>query len=351
MRCAWETDVCECPSGKARIGRSDASWIYLDVNSSVECTPRAFGLSADPMPDLFKECQCYLPITTNDVVKEEKAAARFPSKEAFQSMLLGCRKFYFDVGSNVGVQVRKLYEPEKYPGAAILPFFDEFFGSAASRKNSSGLCVLGFEGNSKHAGRLKEVEACYQSRGWRTYFFTPIAVSTETNKTVSFFSERKEHSGSGNNDWGAGTMSGASRGMAKHEVPTVDLADALDWLQELPEWEPGNTFMKMDIEGSEWSVLPHLLKRGHLCQSSVHTMAAELHMQFAEKGVHSPEAIKAAWTAQKCFETILATIDDESYLLDGQDLPDSCINAPTKTDTILIPDKIKQRKTGSCLNS
>ncbi len=44
------------------------------------------------------------------------------------SLLDGCYHVYLDVGSNVGVQVRKLYEPELYPQAAVKPVFDEAFG-------------------------------------------------------------------------------------------------------------------------------------------------------------------------------------------------------------------------------
>ena len=35
-----------------------------------------------------------------------------------------CDTMYYDVGSNVGVQVRKLFEPQKYPKAKIKPFFE-----------------------------------------------------------------------------------------------------------------------------------------------------------------------------------------------------------------------------------
>ena len=47
-------------------------------------------------------------------------------------LLDGCRHVYLDVGSNIGVQVRKLYQPELYPGAGILPVFKEAFGKYAA---------------------------------------------------------------------------------------------------------------------------------------------------------------------------------------------------------------------------
>ena len=42
----------------------------------------------------------------------------------------GCDSVYLDVGTNIGVQLRKLYEPHKYPGAPVLRIFDEVFGDA-----------------------------------------------------------------------------------------------------------------------------------------------------------------------------------------------------------------------------
>ena len=47
------------------------------------------------------------------------------------NLLDGCRHVYLDVGSNIGVQVRKLYQPELYPGAVVLPVFKEAFGRYA----------------------------------------------------------------------------------------------------------------------------------------------------------------------------------------------------------------------------
>ena len=47
---------------------------------------------------------------------------------------LKCQFVYLDLGSNKGVQIRKLFEPELYPGAAILPLFDKFFGGRNQRR-------------------------------------------------------------------------------------------------------------------------------------------------------------------------------------------------------------------------
>ena len=51
-----------------------------------------------------------------------------PATAAMYSSLDGCYHVYLDVGSNVGVQVRKLFQPEDYPRAKVLPVFEDFFG-------------------------------------------------------------------------------------------------------------------------------------------------------------------------------------------------------------------------------
>ena len=65
----------------------------------------------------------------------------------------GCQHVYLDVGSNIGVQVRKLYQPELFPNASVLEVFDGAFGRMANR-NLSQLCAVGFEPNPKHSTLL-----------------------------------------------------------------------------------------------------------------------------------------------------------------------------------------------------
>ena len=84
------------------------------------------------------------------------------------NFLDGCHHVYLDVGSNIGVQIRKLYEPEKYPKAPIHSIFDENFGDFDERRkyypgNLSFVCAVGFEPNPRHAEYLKQIEKKLQS--------------------------------------------------------------------------------------------------------------------------------------------------------------------------------------------
>ena len=65
----------------------------------------------------------------------------------------GCHHVYLDVGSNVGVQVCKLFQPSYYPNAPFLTIFDKEFGPVDERRTS--VCAVGFEPNPHHTKRLK----------------------------------------------------------------------------------------------------------------------------------------------------------------------------------------------------
>lgn len=92
----------------------------------------------------------------------------------------GCFHVYLDVGSNVGVQVRKLFESELYPDAPVLKVFDHYFGSPSEKgwqfelfkmvtswnvvleirmivgtRDNRAVCAVGFEPNPHHSKHLK----------------------------------------------------------------------------------------------------------------------------------------------------------------------------------------------------
>ena len=48
-------------------------------------------------------------------------------------MLDGCYHVYLDMGTNVGIQIRKLYQPHLFPKAGVLPLFDKYFGPYSQR--------------------------------------------------------------------------------------------------------------------------------------------------------------------------------------------------------------------------
>jgi len=78
----------------------------------------------------------------------------------------GCRYVYLDCGTNLGVQIRKLFQLElypAYPASPILPFFDQYF----PRDIRHEVSAFGFEPNPAQKKRLDTLEGKYGAMGWR----------------------------------------------------------------------------------------------------------------------------------------------------------------------------------------
>ena len=119
-----------------------------------------------------------LIVASSSAVEKDKWHA--VQKHALQTHVDGCCHVFLDVGSNIGVQVRKLFEPQLYPRAKeTLSIFDELFGTARRRD----VCALGLEGNARHRARLLEVEEVYSRQGWRTKFLVPTAAAASDGWT------------------------------------------------------------------------------------------------------------------------------------------------------------------------
>ena len=98
-----------------------------------------------------------------------------------------CDDIYLDLGSNIGVMVRKLFEPSAYPKSKTIGLFNRTLNHLKRTGSKQGLCALGFEPNPKHYKRLQEVEANYSRNGWKVHFF-PLAVS-DKDEIVTFYTD------------------------------------------------------------------------------------------------------------------------------------------------------------------
>lgn len=76
----------------------------------------------------------------------------------------GCLHVFIDLGSNRGLQIRKLYEPHTFPLAPIQPLYERFFGKPDDR-NLQEICSVSIEPNSKHASHLKKMSEAYATCG------------------------------------------------------------------------------------------------------------------------------------------------------------------------------------------
>ena len=237
-----------------------------------------------------------------------------------ENILNGCYHVYLDVGSNIGVQVRKLFEPEIYPGASVHSIFNKNFGSIEQRRkayseNGQIVCAVGFEPNHHHTQYLKEVESSYNNCGWRVLFLTESAVS-DRNGTTKFYTDQAYK----NMEWGGGILPPKIINIAidstkdeKHSksnnVTLIRLSEFLknvvgERVLPVPSSisNPPRVVMKMDIEGSEVDVIPDLIFSGGF--QYINSIMVEWH----ERLENLPERKKVHQT----LETIVRSLSDYS---------------------------------------
>ena len=270
------------------------------------------------------------------------------------NILDGCYHVYLDVGTNIGVQIRKLFEPEKYPKGVVNPLFDSMFGNITERLKSSRdgghtVCAIGFEPNSRHTDYLKEVESRYQQCGWKVKILTETAAS-DRQGTSRFYSDEDYT----NLEWGGGILSPKINKIAveakaidktSEKFQVVKLIRLSDFLKNIvgtrklpnltnPSLATPNVVMKMDIEGSEVDVIPDVLYTGGL--QFVNNLMIEWHDRFeklksrkkAQQELRSivqtlSEHTKTIKASNSKFNFNLIDLDDETYHTSKFELP-SC---------------------------
>lgn len=248
----------------------------------------------------------------------DAVTAKSASKIEIPPWVSSCKSIYLDLGSNIGVQIRKFYEPQRYPGATVIPMFDKYFGYEEQRRKTSsesGICILGFEPNQVHQDRLRRIEAAYMAKGWHVHFFQAAVWSSNGVMTFTGGAEDPAHK-----DWGAKLKTPLALAQIDIEVPTVDIAEFVHSL-------PANSvkLMKMDIEGAEYESISHMISKKALCANDVAVAFCEAHgwgnttnwygaRDFATIKYHVDQQ-------QGCpgRVTDFIALDDESYLHDVDD--------------------------------
>ena len=216
-------------------------------------------------------------------------------------MASGCRHIYIDMGTNIGHQIRKLYEPKLYPGNPTEEIYAQLFGV-----DRDHVCTFGFEANPRHTNRLKVLEQAYSRIGRRVRIFTSTAVSTH-NQDVTFYQDpgAEEH-----NEWGASLAIDFLADRQSLKTVTVSAIDIACWFKaeiaarRIPLGTlPASILIKSDIENHDTSVLTHMLTEGVLC-----------HVDLVY-GEHMSEEWLAAMTMIMAIancSTKFVSLDDES---------------------------------------
>ena len=183
-----------------------------------------------------------------------------------------CKLIFLDLGANIGVQARRLYEFEKYPKRGELNnLFDKYFGLT----NRNLICTFAFEPNPRHKPRLKEMEAVYHSLDIR-YYFLPYGVSTIN---TSFYLLKP------NSDTQMAaslikTNTNLNRPINSVKVQVINLLDFLTKFI-VNNLNIQAILCKMDIEGEEYNLLPSLISSGLICL--IDTLTVEFHLSRSSR--------------------------------------------------------------------
>lgn len=290
----------------------------------------------------------------------------------------GCRRVFLDVGANIAVQTRKLYEPKAYPrvaasgtttsGVHVFSWSETFAASWGDKRDDA--CAFAFEANVRHTPRLKAVEACYVARGSHCKIFTETAATVQ-NSSLTFYGDPVH---SARQEVAASLIPhGHSQGrMPKHEVAAVDLAW---WIEHhilsrripLGAGEP-QVFMKLDIEGAEFKVLRRMIELNAFCgppERTINLLVLETHLVFVSqvngqlRPCHTmPECrdaqslldqLRAQVNSTYCNSTRIIEEDDNQYEFDSPlalklDDPTACA-APAASQTAAPPPLVEPAAT------
>jgi len=220
----------------------------------------------------------------------------------------GCRYVFLDVGANIGVNNRFLFEISKYPAAVDWMTF-LLGGMFPSDRRRSDVCAYAFEPNPAHAERLSSLSSHLSKHGFRFRAMNVGAGAANTRLTfyknlppdsgqyielfaskVFFGNPNKLRLASGSNSTDILNFTKAFNhneemfsvephpfAGSSHEEFEVDVIDFGAWVstnvipRSIPpalyaDDPPPAVVMKMDIEGSEFAVLTSLLFKGALCR-------------------------------------------------------------------------------------
>jgi len=245
----------------------------------------------------------------------------------------GCYHVFIDAGSNRGVHGRFLFEPEKYKKCAFAAKFQQHFGDNRTLQN---ICVFPFEPNPIHNLSQGKTQAAYELMGWR-YKYMPVAVGTVNGTMIFYRNTDVPHTTSEQVSFGVKRRGKPDKG----QETRVDVIDFAEWLEQnifkrvIPEKNTFNrgppiVMMKMDIEGSEYAVLDHLVKTG--TGRKFDYILGEWHhvksLPFMFRGRNITNASEATSISIELTAALLEhggpgflDFDDEQYFQDGMEYP------------------------------
>ena len=315
---------------------------------------------------------------------DERAITRLVTK-------FGCTAAYIDVGTNIGVQLRKLFEPYKYRGALAVHVFREVFGVVGNRCR---VCAIGVEPNPRHGARLNDLESKLQAAGApvlvlrgaaATYdgeqqFFMHTNASLDTSANTGFVHPQKNHEKCRRPRSGCEDESSARISMVT--VRAMDIARVFKHVaralalqqQRATEGVDGGLVSqsdgrktdtlgarapavaatalsaiivaKIDVEAAEYEVLPHLLAAGALCNVRHLLVEWHPHVRGDAYGARVRAAVNASLGGRRmiggsidggegCKLPQMSEVDDNTFIADGKSWPNASVCASTAAQPLM----------------
>ena len=252
-----------------------------------------------------------------------------------------CTSAYLDIGSNVGVQIHKVYQPALFTGidpslkklakymglldeptaaeseagivkgalfwnatSGVLPIFDAYFGPAPR----CHVCSIGVEPNPRLTKKHVTLEESLRARNVGALMLSNTAADISAGQT--HISPRGHTAGP--------NFVGGQVGWGKENVTTIDLARLVRFVHRnllKVDGQPSRIVMKLDTEGQEYRILPHLVAQGAACL--VDRMYLEWHPSPAPNGTdfqnEAREVSMHALSTPPC-KTVATILDDETFM-------------------------------------
>ena len=206
----------------------------------------------------------------------------------------------------------KLFFPTNFTGAPLLKVFDEIFGPPPR----CHVCSIAFEANrNTHRDTLNQIEHLFVRAG------APVLIiragASDHYGTMPFV---------GGGVGGRLVAAHESFPMLKNwSVPVVDFAEVMQHaartLNLRGRARGGKTLLKLDCEGAEYTLLPHLDRTGAMC--IFNNLLLEWHPMRPpsarlEHELYAAQFVKRAWSesagGSRCTAPRIQAVDDETYL-------------------------------------
>lgn len=254
----------------------------------------------------------------------------------------GCLHVFIDLGSNRGIQIRKLYESHVFPIALVQPLYQRFFGKPENR-NLQEICSVSFEPSSKHAASLQSLAEAYATCGIRVVVYKAGVGDKNTKTKLGHFNSFFGHEIG--NDAAARLIDENATKMMFEELHEEIVTEEVEVMRfatfmtevvakrKLPRSasiDDPKIVIKSDIEGAELKILLDMVTSGAL--SHIDNIHMEWHgaaFYRSDRGAHMVDKLAKAVTSiadltqrqdmENKFE--IEEMDDETYSGIGQFKP------------------------------